>query len=130
MVNDKSGSRQAGDSRNRLVGWLVSYQMDQLGRFFEIRSGRTIVSFDKAGAGRMITVDENGVSSPHLAINASARHRVMILDIFSENGSFITKSATGQERKVDGPTELEHGDWLRIGDKTRFQVCLIDGPSR
>jgi hypothetical protein len=130
MVNDKPGPRPNNVSKNRLVGWLVSYQMSDKGSFYEIRSGRTIISFDKASQERVIAVAEPGVSSPHLALSASPKHRVMILDIFSDRGSYVTKGNSGNERKVDGPTEVEHGDWLRIGDNTRFQVCLIDGPGR
>lgn len=123
---NKNGNQQS----NRLVGWLVSYDLDSKGKTFEIRAGRSLLSSDNSGDRRVITVRENSISSPHMAMSASSRHKVMIQDIFSEFGTYITKSDSGKEIEVRGPTELEHGDWLRVGEKTRLQVCLIDGPRR
>lgn len=115
---------------NRLVGWLVSYEMDARGKSFEIRAGRSLLSSEGGKDKRVITVQENSVSAPHVALSASTRHKVMVQDIFSEFGTFLTKGSSGKENQVHGPVEIEHGDWIRIGDKTRLQVCLIDGPRR
>ncbi|MBN8548593.1 MAG: FHA domain-containing protein [Deltaproteobacteria bacterium] len=124
-------STSKGSTReNRLVGWLISYEMDSKGKSFEIRAGRSLLSSDNGQDKRIITVREQSISAPHVALSASPRHKVMVQDIFSEFGTFLTKGASGKEQEVQGPTELEHGDWLRIGDKTRLQVCLIDGPRR
>ena len=115
---------------NRLVGWLVSYEMDAKGRAFEIRAGRSMLSSENAQDKRVISVREQTVSSPHAALSASTRHKVMIQDIFSEFGTFLSRGNSSKEVEVNAPTELEHGDWLRIGERTRLQVCLIDGPRR
>lgn len=129
MAKDKN-EQQGGAARNRLVGWLVSYARDEQGAYHEIRSGRTLISAEKSSDTRIITVTERDISAPHLAMSASVRHRVLIQDIFSERGSYLTRADGTSETKVTGPIEVEHGDWLRIGDGTRFQVCLIDGPGR
>lgn len=129
-MTSAQGSKNGATRETRLVGWLVSYEMDQKGKSFEIRAGRSLLSSDNAQDKRVITVRENSISAPHVALSASPRHKVMVQDIFSEFGTFLTKAASGKEVEVQGPTELEHGDWLRIGDKTRLQVCLIDGPRR
>ena len=123
-------SKNSATRESRLVGWLVSYEMDNKGKSFEIRAGRSLLSSDNAQDKRVITVRESSIAAPHTALSASPRHKVMVQDIFSESGTYLTKAASGKELEVQGPTELEHGDWLRIGDKTRFQVCLIDGPRR
>ncbi len=115
---------------NRLVGWLVSFEMDARGKSFEIRAGRSLLSSETGKDKRVITVQDDSISSPHVALSASTRHKVMVQDIFSDFGTYITKGNSGKESEVHGPTELEHGDWLRIGEKTRLQVCLIDGPRR
>jgi len=118
------------DLENRLVGWLVSYALDQDGFTYEIRSGRTLIGSGKKNNGiRLLTLEENTISDPHLAMNASTKHRVYVQDIFSDAGSFIVRSASGREEDINGPVELKHGDWIKIGKNTRFQVCLIDGPS-
>jgi hypothetical protein len=123
-------SGQSAKAENKLIGWLVSYEMDSKGKSFEIRSGRSLLSSENAQDKRVISVRETTVSSPHAALSASPRHKVMVQDIFSEFGTFLVKASSGKEINVSGPTEIEHGDWLRIGEKTRLQVCLIDGPRR
>jgi hypothetical protein len=116
--------------RSRLVGWLVSYGLDSQGASYEIRAGRLFVSSAPAGDVRTISVSENTVSSPHLAVSASPKHQVLIQDIFSEHGTYLTKAGSDKEQKVSGPTLLSHGDWVRIGERTRFQVCLIETGKR
>jgi hypothetical protein len=110
----------------RLIGWLVSYALDKQGASFEIRSGRTFVGAHELTGERAITLDERSISSAHLVLNASARHKVMIQDIFSDHGSYLRRAEGGDEQSIMGPVELRHGDWVRIGDQTRLQVCLID----
>ena len=129
-MSNTNASKGGAARENRLVGWLVSYEMDNKGKSFEIRAGRSLMSSENSQDKRVITVRENSVSAPHVALSASPRHKVMVQDIFSEFGTYLTKASSGKELEVQGPTELEHGDWLRIGDKTRLQVCLIDGPRR
>ena len=111
---------------SRLVGWLVSYGIDTLGAAYEIRAGRLLITSTPSSDLRTIAVTERSVSSPHMAVNATPKHRVVIQDIFSEHGTFITKNGDEQEQRVSGPTPLDHGDRLRIGETMRFQVCLID----
>lgn len=120
---------KAKNTTNRLVGWLVSFGIEESGFSYEIRAGRCFVGSAKQDGLRILTVDESSVSTPHLAMKASAKHRVMVQDVFSEHGSFITRDGKTKEELISGPTELRHGDWLRVGKNTRFQVCLIDGPN-
>ena len=115
---------------NRLVGWLVSYALDTSGCAFEIRTGRTFVSTSQLGYNITIILNENTLSNPHMLINASAKQKVLIQDLFSERGTFIKKEGNQEEVKVSAPVELRHGDWLRIGDELRFQVCLISGTTK
>ena len=117
-------------SENRLVGWLVSYGLDELGTAHEIRSGRSFISGRDQSQTRVLAVIDSTISSPHLALKATAKHRVMVQDIFSDHGSFITRADNSKEYPVTGPTEIKHGDWIRVGPNVRFQVCIIDGPNR
>ena len=130
--------RETESSRrsNRLLGWLVSFGIDQRGAAFEIRAGRTILTAGTAAGiaagtgseGHTITVRDETVSTPHAAINAVARDQVVLIqDIFSDYGTFITRAGERDESPVEGPVVLRHGDWIHIGETIRFQVCLIDG---
>ena len=120
-----------GQARRRLVGWLVSYALDEKGKSYEIRAGRHLVSSQGlSGDTEVIEVSGRGIAAPHLALSATTKHTLLVQDIFTDQGSFIIKSGSDKERRIGGPTPVEHGDWIRIGDNTRFQVCLIDGGGR
>ncbi|MBX7145091.1 MAG: FHA domain-containing protein [Oligoflexia bacterium] len=129
MATASTQSRKEQDS-NRLVGWLVSYALDKDGKAYELRAGRSLLSSEQNRSANVIMVDETSVSAPHAALSASVRHRLMLQDIFSGSGTYLTRSNSDKEIAVNGPIEVEHGDWIRVGDSTRFQVCLIDGPRR
>ena len=129
-MSTQTNRYESPQSDNRLVGWLVSYGLDELGATHEIRSGRSFVASEDSGPGRVMAVIESSISSPHLAIKATPRHRVMVQDIFSDHGSFITRADNNKEYPITGPTEIKHGDWIRVGQNVRFQVCIIDGPNR
>jgi hypothetical protein len=124
-----SETSSAATSNDRLVGWLISYALDRMGKAFEIRSGRTFLGNQELGE-RSITLNAEDISIAHAALSASTHHKVVLQDVFSQSGTFIAQSGAAQEQRVQGPIEVKHGDWLRFGNKTRFQVCLIDGPSR
>lgn len=110
----------------RLVGWLISFGLSDRGVAYEIRSGRTFLGSKDTQAEGTIVVSDSTVDSPHLAIKASQKHRVHIQDVFSRSGSFIRRGNSELEMRLEGPTELEHGDWIRVGNDIRFQVCLIE----
>ncbi len=114
----------------RLVGWLVSYGLGEEGVSYEIRSGRSLISSEDVEANTTVVVKEGTISSPHLALKASEEHEVLVQDIFSGSGSYLIRNGESDETPIEGPVSLEHGDWIRVGDNTRFQVCLIDGASR
>lgn len=129
-MNIQSNRFDTPSVSNRLVGWLVSYSADELGAAHEIRSGRSFISSQESGPDRVMAVVDSTVSAPHLALKATPKHRVMVQDIFSDHGSYIVRGDSQKEYPITGPTEIKHGDWIRVGQKIRFQVCLIDGPTR
>ncbi len=112
----------------RLIGWLVSYEHNQLGESFEIRAGRTLVSSEDSEGERTLTLEADDICSPHSAMRASSTHRVMVQDVFSTHGTFVTRGGSRNEEKVSGPIEVKHGDWLRFGQNVKYQVCLIEAP--
>lgn len=112
---------------NRLIGWLVSYGLDEQGFSYEIRAGLSFVSANEMGEFRLLSLEDKSVSSPHAAMKACPKHTLRVQDIFSEHGSYILRDGETEESIIDGATEVRHGDWIRFGDSTRFQVCLING---
>lgn len=130
MAKNNGNQRALKGEAGRLIGWLVSYGLDNRGFNFEIRAGRTFLSSEDEKNLRTLVLSDKSVSHLHLALHASSTHEVIAQDIFSDAGSFITRSQSSEEEPIDGPITLQHGDWIRIGDEVRFQLCLIDGPSR
>ena len=118
--------QQQPQKNDRLIGWLVSYGLDEKGLSHEIRAGRSIISSQKSNSNHDMSIRDKAISAPHLAFKASSDHRVFIQDIFSDNGSYITRFGEYEEAPIDGTLEVGHGDWIRLGNNTRFQVCLID----
>lgn len=112
------------DNPNQLVGWLVSFDEDPEGASIELRSGRLLIAKSKIFENAIQLVAED-ISTPHAAIKASPSNQVLIQDIFSTTGTYLTKFGSDQESKVEGPVEISNGDRIRFGKKTRFQVCLI-----
>lgn len=130
MAKGKKQSSQKSKNQDRLIGWLVSYGLDKRGFNFEIRSGRTFISPEESDGLRTLALTDKSLSKVHIVLNADNQHNLLAQDIFSESGSYLTRNGQNSEEQIEGPVSLSHGDWLRVGDKTRFQVCLIDGPSR
>ena len=125
----KSAS-QTEKRRGRLVGWLISYGLNDQGVAYEVRSGRTFLGSQDDTGNPTIVVAESSIDTPHLAIKANQKHRVLVQDVFSRSGTFIQRGDSDQEERLEGPIELGHGDWLRIGSSTRFQFCLIQVSGR
>lgn len=126
--------RRLNESAGKLIGWLVSYAGNAQGQAHELRTGRFIVSSPAGQAGnaeeRLIAIEEQSVSAPHAAMNALPNHKLVVQDIFSQHGSYLTKANSAQETPITGPVEVGHGDWIRLGERTRFQVCLVDAPAK
>ena len=127
----KSGKEnQANKGVKKLIGWLVSYQNNDRGCYYELRSGKVFVGGGVIEGERVISLDNKEFSTPHAVLSASTDHTLVVQDVFSDSGTFFRRSGTADEIEVHGPVSLEHGDWIRFGDTLRFQVCIADGGSR
>jgi hypothetical protein len=124
--NQKAQTRPS----NKLIGWLVSYQSNDRGSYYELRAGRSFIGSGVIQNERLINLDPKESNTAHAVLNASPEYHVVVQDIFSDSGTFVTKSSSGEEIAVSSPVELEHGDWLRVGEMLKFQVCLIHGGSK
>ncbi len=127
--NEKKGTQTLPHAESRLIGWLVSYSLDSRGKAFELRAGRCLLSPRQINSQRVILIENSGLSLPHAAIHSNDRHEVFIQDVFSEHGTYVCRADSQKEFSVEGPVQLQHGDWVRFGRDLKLQVCLIDGPS-
>jgi len=118
------------DVPSRLVGWIVSYGISSRGSYYELREGRSFIGGGSIVGERNIAIDPKTLKAAHAAVTASALDGVLLQDIFSPGGTFVMRNGSSQEEQISNSVQLEHGDWVRFGDTTRFQLCLIHGGSR
>jgi hypothetical protein len=95
-----------------LCGFLVTYEGDALGAFWQLRQGRNVVGREGAPLELDIRIAHPTTSSRHALLMASALPgRVKIEDLGSTNGTFVNEArlAPGQ------PVEVSDGDRIRFG---------------
>ncbi len=119
--------RESFNSKRKLIGWLVAYDDDNLGEYYELRTGRYIIKNNLLPAQEGdIIVNKSGIDSPHLAINVTNDFKVAVQDIFSREGVFYTRMTEDIEKRLSGTILLKHGDKIRLGKNKNFQVCLLN----
>ncbi len=110
-VPSPEGRKQGGRTTRKLVGWLVSYTLDNMGVDFKLYEGRNIIGRDMECN---ITVNDNMVSAKHAVILFRAG-KYSITDQQSSHGTFVNNNDIDLE-----PCYLQDGDEIRMG-KTVFK---------
>lgn len=102
-----------------LAAFLITFDADPLGQFWQVHQGQNIVGRKGSGAELHLEIDHPTTSSRHATIHAAARPgRLKVEDLGSTNGTYVN------ERRIE-PGErrpLETGDTLRFGG---FSVTVI-----
>jgi pSer/pThr/pTyr-binding forkhead associated (FHA) protein len=101
------------------MGFLVSFDGNELGRFWPVHQGRLIVGRSQSTDGLDIAIDHGATSARHAQLIASAQpSRVSVQDLGSTNGTFIN-----DQRLAPGHVQLvAHGDRIRFGG---FNVRVV-----
>lgn len=108
-----------------LVGFLVSFDTDPRGAFFELREGRVIVTSESVGAAPCLVVADASVSPMHAIMKIVSGEPLHILDQLSEFGTRIWHSDSNREECLSGDKGLAgHGDVVYFGER-KFHVCLV-----
>lgn len=108
-----------------VIGFLVSYDVDENGTIFELRSGRLIVSNTTAGEGNCLVIHDETVSPMHAIIRVATDCTIQVLDQLSEFGTKIIRLGDETEEELSGEKSmLGHGDILMFGERS-FHVCTI-----
>ena len=107
--SDSLGGGVAGGYRNarKLVGWLVSYTLDEMGVDFKLYEGRNIIGRDMDCN---ITVSDQMVSGKHAVILFRAG-KYSITDQQSSHGTFVN----GDDIELE-PRYIKDNDEIRIGE--------------
>lgn len=110
-----------------IMGFLVAYDADDNGEFFELRQGRLIITSEPPATGNFLVLDDESVSPMHAIVRLADFGELQILDQLSELGTRIVRGDSGEEEVLSGEKgSVYHGDTLIFGNK-RFSVCLIAG---
>ncbi|RME59572.1 MAG: FHA domain-containing protein [Candidatus Dadabacteria bacterium] len=108
-----------------IIGFLVSYDTNKNGEFFELRTGRLIVTSEAPGAGSYLVINHETVSPMHAIIRVSEDGDVQVLDQLSEYGTKINRFKSGEVEELSGEkSSLMHGDIISFGDRS-FYVCIV-----
>jgi len=109
-IEDESGRKIETIRRNnrRLVGWLVTYSLDNMGIDFKIYEGRNVVGHD-ADCG--ITVNDQTISGKHATI-LFRNEKYIIKDELSSLGTFVNNNDIG----IGETAELQDGDIVKMGE--------------
>ncbi len=121
----RSGERVAWGKVSPIIGFLVSYDMDENGAVFELRTGRLIVTSEAPGAGNYLVVNDDTVSPMHAIMRITQDAEIQVLDQLSEFGTRIQRAGSEDQEELSGDKGvLGHGDLIMFGER-KFHVCIV-----
>jgi pSer/pThr/pTyr-binding forkhead associated (FHA) protein len=95
-----------------LSGFVISFDIDALGRFWPLYQGRNTVGREGAVQGLDVPIAHPTTSSRHAVVLAAARPgRLKIEDSGSTNGTFVNDARLAPGQRI----ELRDGDRIRFG---------------
>jgi pSer/pThr/pTyr-binding forkhead associated (FHA) protein len=98
-----------------LRGFLVSYQINPLGDFWPLHSGRLLIGRSNSGEALDVPLADATISSRHAAFTVDpGGGPIQIEDTGSTNGTFVNDEHLG----FNGRRELHDGDRVRFGGYT------------
>ncbi len=111
-----AGSVKPGEEGRKLVGFLVTYNRNPLGRAFNIYEGRNVIGRDASCD--IAIPDDNQMSGKHMSIRyLSGNNKFRFHDEMSSNGTYVNK-----ELLDDG--ELQNYDIIRIGSTLFIFIAI------
>ena len=113
VASGKEVEKEQEQKRRRIIGWIISYEMDPFGLDFRIYEGKNSIGRDHSND---ITIIEDSVSSKH-ALILYRNGKIFLRDEMSSNGTYIN----GEEILPDTPVKLKDGDVIVFGvGKAKF----------
>ena len=114
-VPDEETGEKVTRAKKKLVGWLVSYTIDEMGMDFRLYEGKNVIG---TNADCEITVpNDRSVSGKHATLLFRGE-TFMIKDEFSTNGTFIN-----EKMLIDETPVLKDSDIIKVGN-TIFKLKI------
>lgn len=112
------------NEKTPLVGFLVSFDKDPNGDFYELREGKLVITTKRNANINSLVINDSSVSPMH-ALLKIAQDKITLLDQFSENGTTIKHADSDELLELSGESEtVKDKDIITFGNVT-FKVCLI-----
>lgn len=112
---------------SKLVGFLVSFEVDRFGTYIELREGRLLVSCERGASDNCVVISHASISPMHAILRVASDGTILILDQLSEHGTKIKRCSSGKEETLLGDkSNLEHGDVVKFGE-CAYHVCILKG---
>lgn len=101
----------------KLIGFLVSFGSDSMGRYVELREGRLLVTSGESSSDSCLVILDESVSPMHAIMRISSDGAILILDQLSEHGTRIRRAdADTVESLMGDKSTLCHGDVVIFGE--------------
>jgi hypothetical protein len=111
--------------KSKLVGFLVSYESDPMGRYIELREGRLLVTKDVKSNDSYLLIEHESVSPLHATMKISDDGSILVLDQLSERGTKIKRVDGSSDEVLNGDKgNLFHGDIVVFGD-CEYHLALV-----
>lgn len=100
----------------RIVGWIISYDLDPMGVDYRIYEGTNTIGRDTKNT--IIITKDSTISSEHVTI-LYKKGKFKIKDRMTANGTFLN----GEELEVEEAYDLNDGDIVKVGNTSfRFKT--------
>lgn len=120
-----SGDRIVWVKKGPVIGFLVSFDRDENGEVFPLRTGRLIVTSEASSTGNFLIVTDGTVSPMHAILRMTPTGEIQVLDQLSEHGTQIKRFGGDEMQELSGDKgTLEHGDLIYFGER-KFYVCVL-----
>jgi len=102
----------------KLVGWLVSYTLDDMGYDFRIYEGKNVIG---SNPGNEVSVlQDNSVSGKHATL-LFRNNKFLLRDEFSTNGTYLNDIIVEKETP-----EIKDGDIIKVGNTIfKFKIAIF-----
>jgi len=107
--NDGQSIKSEPRATRRIVGWIISYDLDPMGVDYRIYEGTNTIGRDTKNT--IIITKDSTISSEHVTI-LYKKGKLKIKDRMTANGTFLN----GEELEVEEAYDLNDGDDLKVGN--------------
>ena len=114
VEDGEDGKTAAPRATRKIMGWIISYDLDPMGIDYRIYEGRNVIGSNTSCD--ITIVGDNAVSGTH-AVILCRKNKFEISDEMSANGTQLNDEYLDSRQ----PTKIKDGDEIKLGEKTMFK---------